>query len=175
LSYVFVAGIGNSGAEHWQRRWQEKLGGVWLEHADWLRPDRDAWVSDLQKAIWRIPGPQIVIAHSLGCLVLSEWVREHDDPSMAGAFLVAVPDVNGSQFPKTATGFEPPAMALPFPSLVVAARDDPYGSFENARETAQVWGSEFVDVGAQGHINAESGLGEWAEGLALLEGFVSKL
>ena len=99
VTHVFIAGIGNSGPGHWQRLWHEKLGGVWLEHDDWLRPNRDTWVSDLQKAIWRIPGPQVVIAHSLGCLLLAEWVRDHDDPTMAGAFLVSVPDIERPEVP----------------------------------------------------------------------------
>jgi hypothetical protein len=30
------------------------------------------------------------------------------------------------------------------------------------------WGSEFVNVGALGHINADSGLGDWRLGLSLL-------
>ncbi len=175
ITYVFVAGIGNSGPAHWQRLWHQSLGGVWLEHADWLRPDRNTWVSDLQKAIWQITGPQVVIAHSLGCLVLAEWVRDHDDPSMAGAFLVSVPDVSGPRFPVSATGFEQPSLALPFPSLVVASQDDPYGTIDYAQDTAQIWGSEFVDFGAKGHLNADSGLGDWPEGRALLEGLVARL
>jgi hypothetical protein len=30
------------------------------------------------------------------------------------------------------------------------------------------WGSRFVDLGERGHINAESGLGDWPEGHAML-------
>ena len=30
------------------------------------------------------------------------------------------------------------------------------------------WGAEVVDIGNAGHINGESGLGDWSEGRALL-------
>jgi predicted alpha/beta hydrolase family esterase len=33
---------------------------------------------------------------------------------------------------------------------------------------ASDWGSDWLLIGACGHINAESGLGDWDEGLALL-------
>jgi predicted alpha/beta hydrolase family esterase len=68
------------------------------------------------------------------------------------------------------TGFAPmPLVALPFPSVVVACREDRYVSLERARSYAKAWGSTFVDVGAAGHINSASNLGTWPAGYALLE------
>jgi predicted alpha/beta hydrolase family esterase len=52
--------------------------------------------------------------------------------------------------------------------LVVASTNDPFGSADYARRCAEAWGSEFIQAGAVGHINADSGLGEWPEGLTLL-------
>jgi predicted alpha/beta hydrolase family esterase len=57
---------------------------------------------------------------------------------------------------------------LPFPSTLVGSRDDPYCSFDKAQSLAASWGVRFVDYGDRGHINAESGLGDWPEGLAML-------
>jgi predicted alpha/beta hydrolase family esterase len=34
---------------------------------------------------------------------------------------------------------------------------------------AQAWGSGFVDAGARGHLNGDSGLADWPEGRALLD------
>ncbi|HNN16403.1 MAG TPA: alpha/beta hydrolase, partial [Giesbergeria sp.] len=34
---------------------------------------------------------------------------------------------------------------------------------------ASDWGARFIDAGERGHINAESGLGDWAEGMELLQ------
>lgn len=57
---------------------------------------------------------------------------------------------------------------LPFPSVVVASTDDPYANFAFASTCAEAWSSGLVNVGAKGHINSESGLGTWTEGLVLL-------
>jgi len=72
--------------------------------------------------------------------------------------------------PETIGGFGPtPRAQLPFPSIVVASRNDPYIFFERAHSIGKNWGSSFVDAGFCGHINADSGLGEWRFGQALLD------
>jgi hypothetical protein len=58
---------------------------------------------------------------------------------------------------------------LPFKSVLLGSQNDPYCSLERARAFAHAWGSEFVDYGRAGHINAESGLGDWPDGHALLK------
>ena len=50
----------------------------------------------------------------------------------------------------------------------MASHDDPYCSFARAQSFAAAWGSTLVDAGAAGHINADSGLGDWPQGQALL-------
>ena len=61
---------------------------------------------------------------------------------------------------------------VPVRSILVASADDPYGTAAHAAEVARVWGSELVEVGAKGHVNAASRLGAWPEGRALLERLV---
>ena len=34
---------------------------------------------------------------------------------------------------------------------------------------ARDWGAEHIDIGLRGHINGESGLGDWRAGRALLD------
>ena len=122
------------------------------------------------------PGSIVFVAHGLGCFVVSEWANDRSDPSVAGAFLVAVPDPDGPNFPSAATGFDDPTIAtLAFPSLVVAGADDPYGSIDHARALAEAWGAGFVDAGAGDDLNAESGLGAWDEGWDLLQRFIDAL
>ena len=89
---------------------------------------------------------------------------------MAGAFLVAPPDVaNEGIRPKHLMTFGPyPREPLAFPSLVVASRNDPVMTFPRARHWAATWGAELVDLGEAGHITAEAGFGRWAYGLAVL-------
>jgi predicted alpha/beta hydrolase family esterase len=87
------------------------------------------------------------------------------------ALLVAVPDPSASAFPvAAATGFAPlPSKQLPFPTVLVSSSNDPYGSTEHARRCATAWGSELVEVGGLGHLNADSKLGDWPEGFRLLQ------
>ncbi|WP_371659211.1 RBBP9/YdeN family alpha/beta hydrolase [Streptomyces sp. NBC_00280] len=172
-TYVFLAGIGNSGPDHWQRQWYEREAetSVWVEHDSWDNPARDAWVKDLGDALAAVPGPKVLIAHSLGCTLLGEWAREQggDSGGVTAAFLVAVPDPEGENFPTEAEGFSTAAYGapLPFPALVVASEDDPYGSLEHAVTAAGRLGSRLANVGHKGHINSSSGLGDWGEGWTL--------
>lgn len=168
-AHVFAAGIGNSGPGHWQYLWRDRVAdGVWVEHSSWDAPDRDTWVREFDDALRAIEGPKVIIAHSLGCTLVAEWAAEHRDESVTGAFLVAVPDVRGPDFPEAAVGFAPlKAARLPFPAVVVASEDDPYGSLEHATASAEQFGAPLVNVGRKGHINADSALGDWPEGWAL--------
>ena len=54
-----------------------------------------------------------------------------------------------------------PALA----SVAVVSSDDPYCA-PPRQAMAQAWGSELLEIGARGHINGESGLGDWPEGIA---------
>lgn len=66
--------------------------------------------------------------------------------------------------PALASFMPTPLARLPFPSLLVASENDPYASIEAAAAFASQWGSEFVNVGAEGHINVDSGHGPWPMG-----------
>jgi len=66
-----------------------------------------------------------------------------------------------------------PTSRFAFPSTVVASSDDPYGSAAHAAALAAAWGSHFVDIGPCGHINADSKLGDWPQGWALLQPYLT--
>jgi predicted alpha/beta hydrolase family esterase len=51
---------------------------------------------------------------------------------------------------------------------VVTSSNDPFAAEAFVLDLAQAWGLNSHRLGACGHINADSGLGEWREGLALL-------
>jgi len=109
-----------------------------------------------------------VVTHSLACLVVAHWAAQTHSPIKA-ALLVAVPDPTGSNFPKEAVGFAVTSTrTFDFQSTVVASTNDPYATIEHAEHLAKAWGSQLVNIGACGHINANSALGTWAEGYELL-------
>ncbi|MCC2308114.1 RBBP9/YdeN family alpha/beta hydrolase [Cellulomonas chengniuliangii] len=172
---VFVAGIGNSGPEHWQTLWHAELAhSVWVEHSSWDAPVRDVWVRELDEALRAVDGPKVLVAHSLGCTLVTEWAAQHKDEGVVAALLVAMPDVHGPVFPGEAVGFDTPELHdLPFRTVLVASQDDPYGAFAHAEGAAATLGAELVDVGALGHINSLSGLGRWTQGRALLDALLT--
>jgi predicted alpha/beta hydrolase family esterase len=57
---------------------------------------------------------------------------------------------------------------LPFPAKLLYSDNDPYCAPSRALRLAADWGSKAVDVGAAGHINGDSGLGDWPAGLVHL-------
>jgi uncharacterized protein len=170
---LIVPGIGNSGRQHWQTLWEQRH-PEWrrLSQRDWEHPVCAEWVRALDTSLADYAAPPIIVAHSIGCLVLAHWASR-SQRTVRGAFLVAVPDPMAPAFPSAARGFNPlPLVPFAFPSLIVTSADDTFGSLVHARQCADAWGSAFRDIGCAGHINAESGHGPWPEGLALFKHFV---
>lgn len=167
---LILPGIGNSGPEHWQSLWEQANPSfVRVQQRDWDHPVCSEWLDVLGQTVARVGGNAVLVAHSLACLLVAHWAAI-THLSIQGALLVAPPNPNGPNFPKEAVGFSLlPLKSLPFSSIVAASTNDPYGSVEFARSAASAWGSRFVNIGPAGHINSESGLGEWNEGLLLLQ------
>ncbi|MET4664482.1 alpha/beta hydrolase [Sphingomonas sp. PvP056] len=169
-----VPGLGGSGPSHWQTLWESaRPDTVRVELGMRHTPHRNAWVTKLDQAIRQAKAPVILAAHSLGCLAVAWWAEMTRQPygwPVAGALLVAPADVDRPDACAELATFGPtPTAPLPFPSIVVASRDDPWIAIERAHSLAVGWGSHFVDAGEQGHLNAASGIGWWKEGQELLD------
>jgi predicted alpha/beta hydrolase family esterase len=181
---LLVPGLDNSGTGHWQTLWERDDENCRrVELGQWDKPHRNTWINQLNLTIHRAaslsPGrPVILAAHSLGCHVVAWWAKleqpEYGNP-VIGALLVAPPEVDFFPLDDRLTTFAPtPHEALPFPSLLVASRNDPWMSFPTAQSLARGWGSELVDAGATGHINAEADLGHWPDGRRLLARLIER-
>lgn len=171
LTLVFVPGYRNSGPGHWQRLWQQRYrGSHWVEQRDWEQPQLTDWVAGLQQTVTAVASEVLLVAHSLGCLTVAHWAAAHHSDKVCGALLVAPPDLQAhdSIVPQLREFALPDADALPFPSLLVASDNDPYCHLDSAKDLALAWDSEFVNVGAAGHINVASGHGSWLQGELLL-------
>ena len=171
---LIVPGLDNSGPEHWQTLWQARRSDCRrVDFQCWSDPDPAIWTSRLDVTVRAASAPIILIAHSLGCLTIALWASRAEKrlvDRIGGALLVAPPDVDRPDVHPLVGRFAPaPRTPLPFPSLFVASRNDEYAHFDQLQRLAADWGSEFVDVGACGHINAKSGIGAWVEGEVLLE------
>lgn len=165
---LLLPGIGDSGPEHWQTLWEARHPAFRrVVQRDWERPVCAEWAVALEQAVAASGADTVLVAHSLGALLAAHWAAS-TKRRIRAALLVAVPDPAAAGFPAEAEGFAVARQVLPFRSIVVASSNDPYAGGAHARYCAATWGSELVDIGDAGHINAASGLGEWPQGLALL-------
>ncbi len=170
---LIVPGIDGSGPDHWQTRWEEeRIDCRRVEQSEWHDPDPLDWIARIDGAVNAIGAPVVLVAHSLGCLAVGAWAtlsRTARERPLA-AMLVAPCDPAQESARPGITRFGLIARArLPFPSLLVSSSNDPYASFARASRFAAEWGSELVDAGESGHLNARSNLGSWRWGQDMLE------
>jgi predicted alpha/beta hydrolase family esterase len=167
VRFIIVPGWRDSGPGHWQSLWAERLkGAVRVQQDDWITPSRQAWVTTLAHTILAQQGPVIIVAHSLGCMATVHLPPEAA-AAIEGALLVAPADPERRAI---LSDFAPvPYQKLPYRSVLVASSNDPYCPVRLAGAYARAWGSEFVRIQDGGHINIESGHGEWPLGVALLQ------
>ena len=169
---LILPGWQDSGPGHWQSRWQALRGFERVEQSDWRWPRRGDWMAQLEQAVLADPRPLLLAAHSLGCHLVAAWAAHSGHAQrIERALLVAPPDTARDDTPPQLAGWrrivrEP----LPFPTTVVYSEDDPFCSPQRALEMAANWGAQTVSLGRAGHINAESDLGDWPQGLAWLRG-----
>jgi uncharacterized protein len=173
---LILPGIGNSGSVHWQTRWEE----VHAQHprfelkritqTDWDHPVCAQWVQSLELHVRNAGAGTVLVAHSLACLMLVHWAAQTSlSANISQALLVAVPDPDVTAFPREARGFDKlPSSRLPFPSKLLCSSNDPYSSLDFSRRCAAMWGCELAELGALGHINGQSGLGDWPQGWTAL-------
>ncbi len=171
MNVLILPGWQNSGPDHWQSRWERLHGYQRVSQHDWMHPLRGDWMAQLEEAVLAAPAPVVLAAHSLGCVLTAAWAaHSRHTHKVAGALLVAPGDPEREALRAVLTSWSPVVLqALPFPSILLGSQNDPYCSAARARQFAGAWGSEFVDYGMAGHINAESGLGDWPAGHALLQ------
>ncbi|MDQ1041355.1 putative alpha/beta hydrolase family esterase [Streptomyces sp. V3I8] len=181
-AYIVIPGIDGSDERHWQSLWENQWGtsAVRIAPASWSRPDLPDWVAAVQTAYETAyetaserDGQVALVAHSLGCWAAAQWL-DGARPDGVTAFLVAPPDLQGPAFPREAasTFLGLSARPLPCRSLMVASDDDPYCDPMTSAALAKGWQAERPLIGSHGHINSDSGLGDWQVGQELLRTLV---
>lgn len=170
MRVLILPGWLNSGPGHWQTRWEQRHGFVRVQQSDWQHPLRGDWMARLEEAVLEDPAPVALVAHSLGCQLVAAWA-EHSAHTgrVTAALLVAPPDTARADMPPQLSSWRRIAQAaLPFRAQVLYSSDDPFCAPERAQAMAAHWQVPALCEGARGHLNAESGLGDWPEGLARL-------
>ena len=167
---LLLPGWYNSGPGHWQTLWEAQFGDLRVEQHDWVQPLRGDWITRLEEVVQEQDGPVWLAAHSLGCHLVAAWAAvSRSTGKVQGALLVAPPDTAQADYPPQLHRWAVPVLdPLPFAATLVASTDDPYCRLQAAEKYAHHWGAAFHNIGPRGHINAESGLGDWPQGRALL-------
>lgn len=167
----------DSGPTHWQSRWESLHGFERVQQDDWQWPRRGDWMARLDDVIQAAPAqPVLLVAHSLGCQLVAAWAaHSRHTARVQAALLVAPPDTERADMPPQLFNWRPiPRQRLPFQSLAVVSSDDPFSSPDCGLAMARDWGSEAREIGARGHINGDSGLGDWPQGLECLAHLASR-
>lgn len=178
INFLTIPGLASSGPRHWQTIWEKQYPDIFtrVEQDNWDLPVRKDWVEKLQNYVQQLSKPTVLVAHSLGCLTVAHWAEKYFSTFVKGALLVAPADAELSERLSFVEGFSPvPKITLPFDTLIVASTNDIYASIERSEYFARSWGSAFLNIGAQGHINASSGFGDWQAGKGILNRFLNRI
>ncbi|MEN9682668.1 MAG: hypothetical protein RLZZ427_419 [Pseudomonadota bacterium] len=174
---LFVPGLRDHVEDHWQTHAARAFPrAVTVPPLTTDRLSCAARVAAVDAALHAIEGEVVIAAHSAGCLMVAAWALAPTRPIKA-ALLATPADVENplpAGYPTfadlAANGWVPiPRTPLPFPTLVVASRNDPLADFDKVAELAEAWGATLHDAGAVGHLNPPAGFGPWAEGHLLIE------
>ena len=177
LRFLLLPGWQNSGPAHWQSLWQLRPGFDRVVQDDWRWPRRGDWMARLEDLLLADDDrPAVLVAHSLGCHLVAAWARHSQHTHrVVAALLVAPPDLTRADRPPQLHNWSPlTAQDLPFASTTVLSANDPFCALSQGLQIAQGWGSEAVLLGPLGHLNGDSGLGGWPEGLALLDALLRR-
>jgi predicted alpha/beta hydrolase family esterase len=173
---LLLPGWLDSDPAHWQSRWERLHAYRRVTQSDWMWPKRGDWMARLEEVLLESDTPALLVAHSLGCQLVAAWAAHSQQTArVQGALLVAPPDIERDDMPPNLRSWRPIVrQALPFASIVVTSDDDPYGAPESSARLVREWGARPVSIGAAGHINGESGLGDWPAGHALLDELLAR-
>ena len=174
--FLLLPGWQDSGPSHWQSRWQQAGGFHRVQQDDWWWPRRGDWMARLEDELLADQRPAVLVAHSLGCHLVAAWASHSQlTARVHAALLVAPPDLLRDGTPPQLHNWLPIGnRPLPFASTAVLSADDPFCSLARGRQIAEGWGSEVATLLAAGHINGDSGLGDWPAGRAWLQALVQR-
>jgi uncharacterized protein len=171
LRVLLLPGWLDSDPAHWQSCWERLHGYRRVTQSDWLWPKRGDWMARLEEVLLESETPAVLVGHSLGCHLVAAWAaHSRHTARVRGALLVAPPDVERDDMPPNLHPWRPiQRRPLPFAAIAVTSRADPFSAPECSTRLALAWGAHEVPIGAAGHINGESGLGDWPAGHTLLQ------
>ena len=123
---LILPGWQNSGPDHWQSRWERLHGYRRVDQHDWMRPLRGDWIAQLEDVLLQGVEPAILVAHSLGCLLVAAWAtHSHNTHLVSAALLVAPGDADREELRPVLASWSPIALqGLPFKSILLGSRSN---------------------------------------------------
>jgi uncharacterized protein len=169
---VIVPNIGGAAEGDWPSRWRAKLSTARFVHpADPADRRREAWTEAVVGAARNATRPALFVGHGIGAAAITDAGAALEGADVRGAFLVAPPDDKGLER-LAGSDWTAARAPLPWPSVVVASRNDPLGAYDAIAALASDWGADLIDAGEAGGLDAASGHGPWPEGLLRLAAFI---
>lgn len=163
---LLLHGWGGSDYPHWQS-WlageiAKDYGTVsFLEFSNFEFPSFSAWKQELITHLEDFK-PDIVICHSLANTLWFHLCNANAIEKVQKLYLIAPPSIKcdvaelESFFP-----LDMPKNAYAKETLLITSTNDPYMSMDEAKELQNSLGVEMIVLENAGHINTDSGYGEW--------------
>ncbi len=163
---LLLHGWGGSDNPHWQSWLAGEIAKDYakvsfLKFSDFDSPSLDVWMSELRTELEEFK-PDIVICHSLANTLWFHLCNESDIQSIEKLYLVAPPSKECDieelksffphKIPKNLNAKE---------AILVTSTTDPYLTQKEAKELQESLGVEMKVLVDAGHINTDSGYGEW--------------
>ncbi len=172
---LLVHGWGGSDFPHWQS-WlaseiAKEYGTVqFLHFTNVDTPKLDVWSAELLEALESFK-PGIVICHSLANTLWFHLCNTTALSEIQKLYLVAPPSMQ-CKVPELAEFFpvQTPTQLYSKESLLISSTNDPYISMNEIKSLKKELGIEMKVLENAGHINVESGYGEWPWILESLQG-----
>lgn len=163
---LLLHGWGGSDSPHWQSWLAGELakdyGKVnFLQFSDFDFPKLNIWKEELKAELYDFK-PDIVICHSLANTLWFHLCNDIDIPIVEKLFLVAPPSMRCElEELKEFFPVEIPKTLHSKKSILITSTNDPYLTQEEAKELQDTLQISMKVLEDAGHINADSGFGEW--------------
>jgi len=163
---LILHGWGGSDFPHWQSWLASEIAKDYgcvsfLRFSNSDFPNKNKWIEELTKELEGFK-PDIVICHSLANILWFHICNELKITQVKKLFLVAPPSLECKiEELKSFFPCKVPADLFAKETLLVASTNDPYMSLNEATSLAESLGVEMVILQNAGHINTDSGYGEW--------------
>lgn len=124
-------------------------------------PSKNRWIKQV-KALLSEFQPEVVICHSLGCTLWLHLCNEGEIAPVKRLLLVAPPRLTCElETLKSFFPLEAPNSLYADEAMLVTSDNDPYMSQEEALKLQRTLGVVMKVINNAGHLNADSGYGEW--------------